>query len=168
MFMRGNAINKHLSVGFWDLTRSGSLWEGRFHQKLPSPLLNLTKKSKEENCERGCHQQFSNLARTCNQEPGHSTKAWTNPCQALGRGISPFLARAETPRILKIFGANTDFYSWFSWAKQAGVFAKIRCTEGPQVSGNELTHFKSNLHKGRLLQKWAILNTFRSVIGFTW
>jgi len=34
MFMTGNAINKHLSVGFWDFTRSRSLWEGRFHQKL--------------------------------------------------------------------------------------------------------------------------------------
>jgi len=38
VFMRGDAINKHLSVGFWDLTRSRSLWEGRFHQKLPSPV----------------------------------------------------------------------------------------------------------------------------------
>jgi len=28
MFMRGDAVNKHLSVGFRDLTRIWSLWEG--------------------------------------------------------------------------------------------------------------------------------------------
>jgi hypothetical protein len=57
------------------------------------------------------------LGRNCDLEPGHSTRPWINPCQALGRGICPFLLGAEAPRFLKIFGTNTDFYSQFSWTK---------------------------------------------------
>jgi len=37
------------------------------------------------------------------------------------------------------------------------VFAKIRCAEGPQVPGNKLTCFKSNLHKDWLLQNGPFL-----------
>jgi len=113
VFMRGNAVNKHLSVGFWDLVGVRSLWECRCHQRLLSPTFKTYPKSKRDNYERVGAIINLWLSTTCNREPGHLTRPWINPCQAQGRGFSPFLLGAEAPGILKIFWTNTVFYSRF-------------------------------------------------------
>ena len=117
VFMRGDAINKHLSVGFWDLVGVRSLWECRCHQRLLSPTFKTYPKSKRDNYERVGAIIILWLSTTCNREPGHLTRPWINPCQAQGRGFSPSLLRAEAPGILKIFWTNTDFHSQFSLVK---------------------------------------------------
>ena len=115
VFMRGNAVNKHLSVGFWDLVGVRGLWEGRCHQRLLSPTFKTYPKSKRDNYERVGAIIILWLSTTCNREHSHSTRQWIIPCQAQGRGFSVlrFLTWGRSPGVLKIFWTNTDFYSWF-------------------------------------------------------
>ncbi len=39
------------------------------------------------------------------------------------------------------------------------MFVEVGYEESPQMSGNRLTHFKSNLNKGVVVIKWYILIT---------
>jgi hypothetical protein len=96
------------------------------------------------------------LSRKCNREPGHSTRPWTNPCQAQGRRNFSFPTWGRSPGVLKILWSNTGFYSRFSHTKRAGLSAQV----GRAVSfENSLTRFKSNLNKGVVGIKWSILIT---------
>jgi hypothetical protein len=113
VFMRGNAVNKHLSVGFWDLVGVRSLWEGRCHQRLLSPTFKTYPKSKRDNYERVGAIIILWLSTTCNREHGHSTRQWIIPCQAQGRGFSPFLLGAEAPEFWRFSGRTLTFIVGF-------------------------------------------------------